>query len=233
MSPTEQVPCPELSDALARCHSELLEQDLVRSDAAQADPARVPHRRLRLRGLRRASRELDPAELTPRPHPALRRAAQHPWSRPEHLRAQARGAAGALLQPASAWSDRPRTRPTSSSPRPRPAARLPRVLSANEGPRGLLDSIPASSPLELRELRARSSSLAYSSGPARGGGRIAPSRATSTTDAEELRVEGKGRKTRVLPAGRARDGRAPRVTTRPRCARRSPTGAENRARSRR
>ena len=80
---------------------------------------------------------------------------------------------------------------------PRRGSRLPRVLSANEASR-LLDSIPGSSPLELRD-RAMFE-LAYSSG-LRAEELVSLRLADVDHDGEQLRVEGKGRKTRVVPAG--------------------------------
>jgi site-specific recombinase XerD len=80
---------------------------------------------------------------------------------------------------------------------PRRGSRLPRVLSANEASR-LLDSIPGSSPLALRD-RAMFE-LAYSSG-LRAEELISLCLGDVDHDGEQLRVEGKGRKTRVVPAG--------------------------------
>jgi integrase/recombinase XerC/integrase/recombinase XerD len=80
---------------------------------------------------------------------------------------------------------------------PRRGARLPRVLSAKEAAR-LLDSIPAEDPLSLRD-RAMFE-LAYSSG-LRAEELVSLGLGDVDHDAEQLRVEGKGRKTRVVPAG--------------------------------
>ncbi len=80
---------------------------------------------------------------------------------------------------------------------PRRAAYLPRVLSAREAAR-LLDGIPASSPLELRD-RAMFE-LAYSCG-LRAEEIVSLSTADVDYDGEQLRVEGKGRKTRFVPVG--------------------------------
>jgi integrase/recombinase XerC/integrase/recombinase XerD len=71
------------------------------------------------------------------------------------------------------------------------------VLSAKEAAR-LLDSIPAGSPLELRD-RAMFE-LAYSSG-LRAEELVSLSLGDADHDAEQMRVEGKGRKTRVVPVG--------------------------------
>ena len=80
---------------------------------------------------------------------------------------------------------------------PRRAGRLPRVLSPDEVGR-LLDRIPASTPLELRD-RALFE-IAYSSG-LRAEELVSLDLSSVDFDAEELRVEGKGSKTRLVPAG--------------------------------
>jgi integrase/recombinase XerC/integrase/recombinase XerD len=80
---------------------------------------------------------------------------------------------------------------------PRQPSHLPRVLSALEAAR-LLDSIPASGPLELRD-RAMFE-LAYACG-LRAEELVSLTCAQVDHDGEQLRVEGKGRKTRFVPAG--------------------------------
>jgi integrase/recombinase XerC/integrase/recombinase XerD len=80
---------------------------------------------------------------------------------------------------------------------PRRVDHLPRVLSAREAAR-LLDGIPAASPLELRD-RAMFE-LAYSCG-LRAEEIVSLGTADIDHDAEQLRVEGKGRKTRFVPVG--------------------------------
>ena len=83
---------------------------------------------------------------------------------------------------------------------PRRSAHLPRVLSAKEAAR-LLDAIPGSAadgPLELRD-RAMFE-LAYSCG-LRAEELVSLRTADVDHDAEQLRVEGKGRKTRFVPVG--------------------------------
>jgi len=80
---------------------------------------------------------------------------------------------------------------------PRRASRLPRVLSAREAA-GLLDGIPATSALELRD-RAMFE-LAYSCG-LRAEELVSLGTADVDYDGEQLRVEGKGRKTRFVPVG--------------------------------
>ncbi len=80
---------------------------------------------------------------------------------------------------------------------PRRGAMLPRVLSAREAAR-LLDGIPAGGPLELRDRAIFE--LAYSSG-LRAEELVSLTLADVDHDAEQLRVEGKGRKTRFVPVG--------------------------------
>jgi site-specific recombinase XerD len=80
---------------------------------------------------------------------------------------------------------------------PRRGSHLPRVLSARDAAR-LLDGIPATSNLELRD-RALFE-LAYSCG-LRAEEIVTLTRGDVDHDAEQLRVEGKGRKTRILPVG--------------------------------
>lgn len=80
---------------------------------------------------------------------------------------------------------------------PRRASRLPRVLSAREAA-GLLDGIAASGPLELRD-RAMFE-LAYACG-LRAEELVSLRLADVDYDGEQLRVEGKGRKTRFVPVG--------------------------------
>jgi integrase/recombinase XerC/integrase/recombinase XerD len=80
---------------------------------------------------------------------------------------------------------------------PRRSDYLPRVLSAREAA-GLLDGISASGPLELRD-RAMFE-LAYSCG-LRAEEIVSLRLCDVDHDAEQLRVEGKGRKTRFVPAG--------------------------------
>jgi integrase/recombinase XerC/integrase/recombinase XerD len=80
---------------------------------------------------------------------------------------------------------------------PRRASPLPRVLSAKDAAR-LLDSIPVSGPLEMRD-RAMFE-LAYGCG-LRAEELVSLQTADVDHDGEQLRVEGKGRKTRFLPVG--------------------------------
>jgi site-specific recombinase XerD len=80
---------------------------------------------------------------------------------------------------------------------PRRASRLPSVLKAREV-EGLLEGIPASTALQLRD-RALFE-LAYACG-LRAEELVSLRLADVDHDGEELRVEGKGRKTRLLPVG--------------------------------
>jgi len=80
---------------------------------------------------------------------------------------------------------------------PKRAQRLPRVLKASEVAE-LLDRIPATTPLELRD-RALFE-LAYASG-LRAEELVSLDLSSVDFDAETVRVEGKGGKTRLVPAG--------------------------------
>jgi len=80
---------------------------------------------------------------------------------------------------------------------PRKPSPLPRVLSVSETTM-LLDSIPTGGPLEIRD-RALFE-LAYACG-LRAEELVTLQTADLDHDAEQLRVEGKGRKTRLLPVG--------------------------------
>jgi len=80
---------------------------------------------------------------------------------------------------------------------PRRAQHLPQVLTTREAAR-LLDAIPAGDALELRD-RALFE-LAYSCG-LRAEELVTLSEADLDWDGEQVRVEGKGRKTRVVPIG--------------------------------
>jgi site-specific recombinase XerD len=80
---------------------------------------------------------------------------------------------------------------------PKRGRNLPRVLAADEVA-ALLDRIPASTPLELRD-RAMFE-LAYASG-LRAEELVKLDVGSVDFDAEEVRVEGKGSKTRIVPTG--------------------------------
>src|ERR1700691_1428224 len=80
---------------------------------------------------------------------------------------------------------------------PKRARNLPRVLKAREAA-ALLDAIPVGGPLQLRD-RAMFE-LAYACG-LRAEELVSLGLGDVDHDAEQLRVEGKGRKTRFVPAG--------------------------------
>jgi site-specific recombinase XerD len=106
---------------------------------------------------------------------------------------------------------------------PRRGSHLPRVLSAREAA-GLLDAIPAGTPLERRD-RAMFE-LAYACG-LRAEELVSLRTIDVDWDGEQLRVEGKGRKTRFVPVGEPAmkalraylDHARPELTTEPRTAR--------------
>ena len=102
---------------------------------------------------------------------------------------------------------------------PKPEAYLPTVLKP-AGVRGLLDSMPASTPLELRDRAIFE--LAYSAG-LRAEELVNLELGGLDLDAEELRVEGKGGRTRIVPAGEPA-WRALRVLPRPRAPRAAAPG---------
>jgi integrase/recombinase XerC/integrase/recombinase XerD len=87
--------------------------------------------------------------------------------------------------------------PADLIPAPKRPRNLPRVLRPDEMAT-ILDRIPASTPLEIRD-RALFE-VAYGSG-LRAEELVTLDVASVDFDAEELRVEGKGQKTRILPAG--------------------------------
>jgi len=87
--------------------------------------------------------------------------------------------------------------PADLLPAPKRPAKLPRALKASEVA-ALLDRIPAATPLELRD-RALFE-LAYACG-LRAEELVDLDVRSVDFDAEEVRVEGKGAKTRVVPAG--------------------------------
>ena len=89
--------------------------------------------------------------------------------------------------------------PAELVPSPKRGSKLPRVLRADELAR-LLDSIPGSTPLELRDRGLFE--LAYACG-LRAAELVDLDVGSVDFDAEEIRVEGKGEKTRFVPAGEA------------------------------
>src|SRR3954449_8651987 len=93
--------------------------------------------------------------------------------------------------------------PADLVPAPRLPQPLPRTLKPDDVAR-LLNRIPASTPLELRD-RAMFE-LAYASG-LRAEELVNLDVGSVDFDAEEVRVEGKGSKTRIVPVGEAAVGR--------------------------
>jgi site-specific recombinase XerD len=89
--------------------------------------------------------------------------------------------------------------PADLMPAPKRPSHLPRVLKPGEVS-ALLDRIPATTPLEMRD-RALFE-LAYASG-LRAEELVNLDLGAIDFDGEELRVEGKGSKTRIVPAGEA------------------------------
>ncbi|MFM8761928.1 MAG: tyrosine-type recombinase/integrase [Solirubrobacterales bacterium] len=87
--------------------------------------------------------------------------------------------------------------PAELVPAPKRPSRLPDVLRADELS-AMLDRIPASTPLELRDRALLE--LAYACG-LRAEAIVSLDLTSADFDAEELRVEGKGAKTRVVPFG--------------------------------
>src|SRR5918912_1030574 len=87
--------------------------------------------------------------------------------------------------------------PADLLPAPKQPQRLPRTLKAGEVA-GLLDAIPASGPLELRDRAIFE--LAYACG-LRAEELVDLDVDSVDFDAEQVRVEGKGGKTRFVPAG--------------------------------
>ena len=110
--------------------------------------------------------------------------------------------------------------PADLLPAPKRPARLPTVLTPEEVA-SLLDRIPASTPLELRD-RALFE-IAYASG-LRAEELVNLDLASADFDAEELRVEGKGGKTRFVPVGEAALGALARYLERGRPALATPDG---------
>jgi integrase/recombinase XerC/integrase/recombinase XerD len=87
--------------------------------------------------------------------------------------------------------------PVDLLPAPKRPLRLPRVLRPREVG-ALLDGIPASTPLELRDRALLE--LSYASG-LRAEELVNLDSSSIDFDAEEIRVEGKGGKTRIVPVG--------------------------------
>ena len=87
--------------------------------------------------------------------------------------------------------------PAELVPAPKKASNLPRVIPARELAQ-LLDRIPASTPMELRDRAIFE--LAYSSG-LRAEELVNLDLGAVSFDEEQVRIEGKGGKTRIVPVG--------------------------------
>jgi site-specific recombinase XerD len=139
--------------------------------------------------------DLDPAEVTPR---TLRRYAATLSDRRAVAATIARKlAALRALYRALREHGMVAQNPADLIPSPKRPQHLPRVLRPDEMA-ALLDRIPASTPLELRD-RALFE-VAYGSG-LRAEELVTLDVGAVDFDGEELRVEGKGSKTRILPTG--------------------------------
>ena len=138
---------------------------------------------------------LDPADVTPR---VLRRYAQVLSERRAGRRprpASWRRCASCIASCTS--TARSPANPADLVPAPKRPSKLPRVLAPAQIS-ALLDRIPATTPLELRD-RALFE-LAYACG-LRAEELVDLDVASISFEDEEVRVEGKGRKTRLVPAG--------------------------------
>jgi site-specific recombinase XerD len=141
------------------------------------------------------AQQIDPAEVTPR---TLRRYAATLSTRRAVAATVARKLAAlrAFYRALREHGDVAQN-PADLIPAPKRPRTLPRVLRPDEMA-AVLDRIPASTPLELRD-RALFE-VAYASG-LRAEEIVTLDVSSVDFDAEELRVEGKGAKTRIVPAG--------------------------------
>jgi integrase/recombinase XerC/integrase/recombinase XerD len=179
--------------------SALLELDLRRRDAA---PRTRRAYALDVGQFARwaAGRSLAPADVDPK---AVRRYVAHLSERPPAGEGAAPSTSARKLAALRALFASQREHghiaqnPADLVSTPRRGSHLPRVLSAREA-KDLLDAIPAADPLELRD-RAMFE-LAYSCG-LRAEELVSLARSDVDHDGEQLRVEGKGRKTRFVPVG--------------------------------
>jgi len=199
-------------DTAWRAALELLEEDLRRRDAAQRT------RRAYLTDLgqfaRWASAEgLAPEDVGPKAvRRYIARLSRKSGAAPGEAGGEGAGGGGGGAAPATTARKLAALRALFASQRehgqisqnpadlvstPRRHSHLPRVLSAREAAR-LLDAIPTSGPLEVRD-RALFE-VAYSCG-LRAEELVSLKTADIDHDGEQLRVEGKGRKTRFLPVG--------------------------------
>jgi site-specific recombinase XerD len=186
---TEAEPGPAWREAL-----ELLDADLRRRGAA-AKTRRAYAIDIGQFAVWCAAQDLDPAEVTPR---TLRRYAATLSDRRAVAATVARKlAALRALYRALREHGTVAQNPADLIPAPKRPRHLPRVLRPDEMA-SLLDRIPASTPLEMRD-RALFE-VAYGSG-LRAEELVTLDVASVDFDGEELRVEGKGAKTRIVPAG--------------------------------
>src|SRR5215211_4024894 len=139
--------------------------------------------------------DLDPADVTPR---VLRRYAQVLSERRARPATTARKLAALrqLYRVLHEHGEVP-ANPADLVPAPKRPSKLPRVLAPTQIT-ALLDRIPATTPLELRD-RALFE-LAYACG-LRAEELVDLDVSSISFEDEEVRVEGKGRKTRLVPAG--------------------------------
>ncbi|HUA75876.1 MAG TPA: tyrosine recombinase [Solirubrobacteraceae bacterium] len=172
----------------------LLMEDLVRRDAAERTRRAYAIDLEQFAGWA-AARELGPRELSAK---AVRRYIAHlsELGAAPSTSARKLAAVRALFK-----SQRERgelaENPADLVSTPRRGSHLPRVLSAREAA-GLLDAIPVGTPLERRD-RAMFE-LAYACG-LRAEELVSLRTIDVDWDGEQLRVEGKGRKTRFVPVG--------------------------------
>jgi integrase/recombinase XerC/integrase/recombinase XerD len=172
----------------------LLEDDLVRRDAA---PRTLRAYRVDVEGLAHwaDAQGLGPAGVGPR---EVRRYVAHLSEQGAAPSTSARKlAALRALFTSQREHGRITQNPAELVSTPRRGSHLPRVLSARDAAR-LLDGIPATGALETRD-RAMFE-LAYSCG-LRAEEIVSVALADVDHDGEQLRVEGKGRKTRFVPVG--------------------------------
>jgi site-specific recombinase XerD len=172
----------------------LLDEDLVRRDAAPRTRRAYGVDLKQFAGWASAQGE-DPPDIGPK---AVRRYIAHLSEQGAAATTTARKLAALRALFASQREHGAlRENPADLVSTPRRPSHLPRVLSAREAAR-LLDGIPVSSPLELRD-RAMFE-LAYACG-LRAEELVSLKAVDVDHDGEQLRVEGKGRKTRFLPVG--------------------------------
>src|ERR671932_848925 len=192
-TPGLAAPAPEPTPAWREA-LDLLDADLRRRGAA-AKTRRAYAIDVAQFALWCGAQDLDPAEVTPR---TLRRYAATLSDRRAVAATVARKlAALRALYRALRENGTVAQNPADLIPAPKRPRHLPRVLRPDEMA-AVLDRIPASTPLELRD-RALFE-IAYASG-LRAEELITLDLTSVDFDAEELRVEGKGRKTRIVPAG--------------------------------